>query len=362
MADLLTKSYTMSNLRTKYHNFIVPDFRIKIDGTQVTRSSLAPNLMIDNVKIKLSMDAAGSLGFNVLNAYDLKDRSFKSAVRKQICVGKTITAEIGYAGALTQVFSGYIHKVAYEYSDSPVILVTALDVIRLMQENEVLQTTYEGKSATEIFTGIMKKYSQLCSAGNVKTDASDRLDGKIIQKGSDYRFIKEVLCPKACKDFYVLNGTAYFVDAEKKKSSVLTLEWGKDILSFSCDQSYLHKRIKVTVVNKKDSENALSYTRDVKGVNQKTVLSAPLVKNINIKTQMTRQEAELQVEKAVRDELKEHIRCTGSCIGIPHIVPGRSLTIKKLDDDVDGVYEIMAVEHSIGADGFTTQFELGGKG
>ena len=60
------------------------------------------------------------------------------------------------------------------------------------------------------------------------------------------------------------------------------------------------------------------------------------------------------------EERQKAVHCSRTCIGIPQIVPGRSLTIRKLDAWIDGTYEILSVEHRIDENGYTTQFELGG--
>lgn len=358
--SLLTETYKMSDLRTKYANFMIPDARILAGGKQIKRSNDKVSILIDNIKLKFSTDAAGSLTFDVLNAYDLTGRCFYSDVKEKLKVGKVITAEIGYAGNLTQIFKGYIHSVSFEYSDTPVLSVTALDVIHLMQENEVLKKTHQDKNPTEVFEEIMKQYVKVCPANSVTADPSTSPKEDIVQKGSDYSFIKEVLCPMECRDFYVLNGEAYFVDPGKKKSSVLALEWGVDILSFSCERNYLNKLIKVNAVDKINKTEQILVEAKVTGTLQDEVISSPLVKNISMEAETTIKEAELQVKKAVDEEKQKSISCSGSCIGIPQIVPGRSLTISKLDQHIDGTYEILSVEHNIGSDGYVTNFKLGG--
>jgi phage protein D len=50
----------------------------------------------------------------------------------------------------------------------------------------------------------------------------------------------------------------------------------------------------------------------------------------------------------------------GTCVGLPEIVPGRFIQLKKLDKDIDGTYYIKSVNHNLGADGFTTNFSIGG--
>ena len=55
---------------------------------------------------------------------------------------------------------------------------------------------------------------------------------QIAQKGSDYSFVKDTLCRLECREFFVLAGKAYFIDASRKKQSVVSLEWGRDITFF----------------------------------------------------------------------------------------------------------------------------------
>ena len=169
MADLMEARYKMEDLRQKTGNFMIPDFSIEIDGNQIRRSSKQGTLYIDSIRLKLSADAAGSLTFDVLNAYDLEARSFSDKVKELLKPGKQIKAKFGYAGELVDLFSGYIYSVNYEYSDTPRLSVTAMDLIRLMQENDGGGRIYTGKSYTEIFQEVMKRYRSMYK--ELKTDA-----------------------------------------------------------------------------------------------------------------------------------------------------------------------------------------------
>lgn len=349
----------MDALQKKSGGIAVPDFCIRADGIEIAKSL---NLRIDNIRIKLSTDAAGSLSFDVLNAYDLSGRCFSSNVKAAFLPGKSITAEIGYVGKREGVFKGYIHTVNYEYTDVPMLTVTGLDVIRFMQENCGLPRSYENMNATDVFKEIMKKYAGICPASAVKADPSGSAkEESITQKENDYQFIKNTLCAMECRDFYIWNGDAFFTDPAKNKGSAATLEWGRDFLSFSYEKNYLHKKIMVTGADKNEPTKKITYSKTVAGTKQKTVLSAPIIKNISMESQITAQEAKLQAEKEAAGEKRGSLRCSGSCIGRPDLIPGKCLTIKKLDPDLDGTYEIQSVEHSLGTEGFTTQFELGGK-
>ena len=364
MKDLMSETYQIEKLRSQNGGFMVPDFSIEIDDKQIRRSSKQGTLFIDSMQLKMSTDAAASLTFDVLNAYDLQARRFQDEVKELLKPGRQVTAKLGYAGNLTKLFYGYIYSVNYEYNDSPTISVTAVDLIRLMQENDGSGRSYTGKSYTEIFQTVMKRYSAVCSSQNTITDppaSSGKTAFQITQKGSDYTFIKDVLCRMECRDFFVLAGKAYFIDSVRKKSSVITLEWGYDILSFSCERNYVYENIRVQMIDSNKQAHPLEKEVILEGKYQKRILPSPAEKNVSIESEGDTARAALQAKKALDEEKQKAVRCSGSCIGIPQIVPGRSLTVKKLDAWLDGTYEILSVEHMIGPDGYTTQFELGGK-
>ena len=225
MADLMTGTYSTENLRRDNGGFMIPDFSIEADGKQIRRSSKSGTLFIDSVQLKLSADASGSLTFDVLNAYDLEARKFSDKVKEMLKPGNAVSAKFGYAGNLVEIFSGYIHSVNYEYNDTPTISVTAVDMIRLMQDNEGGGRIYTGKSYTEIFQAVMKRYSSICPSKNIKADPPAAVGQtlQIGQKGSDYSFVKDTLCRLECREFFVLAGKAYFIDASRKKQSVVSL-------------------------------------------------------------------------------------------------------------------------------------------
>ena len=49
-----------------------------------------------------------------------------------------------------------------------------------------------------------------------------------------------------------------------------------------------------------------------------------------------------------------------SDVGLPELVPGRFVSLKGLDSDLDLDYYIREVRHEIGSDGFSTTLEIGG--
>lgn len=359
MADLTKGKYTMAQLEERYNHFMVPDFSIKVAGQEVAKSL---KVHIDGVKVTTSLDAAGSLSFDVMGGYDVKARTFREDVKRTFMIGKQITAEIGYAGDITEVFKGFIYSISLNFTDSPSYSVTAMDVIRLMQDSDTKGMIYEKKTPVSIFKEIMEKYKAMCPNGDIHAAKSASKAGDpISQKTNDYDFVVNYLCKLEGRDFFVLDGKAYFLESGRKQSVVLKLEGGKHFLSLSNSQRYLYKSIQVMKVDKASKKSTVSYTMQVSGTNQKKVLSVPQTKNITLEADGKQEDAKRQAEKASMEEKRGSFTLSGSCLGIPFLVPGRALTIAKIDQGLDGDYAVTKVEHSIGSDGFTTSFDLGGR-
>ena len=360
--DLSKGKYSIDDLKRTFDNFLTPEFRIKVGNYYIGNGNSKSKVFLNNLSIKLSTDAAASLNFSILNAYDENSRQILDEVKSKVKLGEKVSVEIGYVSCLVEIFKGYIYSIDYEYLEQLIINVTALDFIRLMQENNVEKRIFIDKTPTEVFQEIMKDYKKVCSTSDIKIDASQSEKQKLTQNGSDYDFIKQVLCKKECRDFYVLNGKAYFVDAENKKNSVLTLEFQKEIIRFSFESKYLYKKIQASTTDKSNPQNNIKYSETIRNSTQTNILSTPSVKNISLKSSGTTKDIMSEVQKAVEDEKRQMFQCSCTCIGIPYIVPARSLNLKKIDSGIDGEYEIISVEHQINSDtGYITNIQLGGR-
>lgn len=360
--DLSKGTYSIDDLRNTFDNFLIPEFRIKVGNDYIGNGNSKSKVFLNNLSIKLSTDAAASLNFSIFNAYNEESRQILDEIKSTVKLGEQVSVEIGYVSCLVEIFKGYIYNIDYEYSEHLIINVTALDFIRLMQDNNVEKRIFIDKTPTEVFQEIMKDYKKVCSTSNIEVDSSQSEKQKLTQNGSDYDFIKQVLCKKECRDFYVLNGIAYFIDAENKKNSVLTLEFQKEIIKFSFQNKYLYKKIQASTTDKSNPQNIIKYSEQVKNSNQTNILSTPSVINISLKSSGTAKDITSEVKKAVEDEKRQMCQCSCTCVGIPYIVPARSLKLIKIDSHIDGEYEIISVEHQINSDiGYITNIELGGK-
>lgn len=348
-----TKVVSYSSLVKKYGNFMVPAMVMKIDGKSVSNMS---EIYIAQLDIQLSIESICSASFTLENVYHLQSSSFLSKIKNTFQLGSIVSIELGYGSATELVFWGYIHELQYSFDEVASISVTALDVRRLMKMNHE-NRTFSDKSYSEIFKEVISKYSKVYQSA--KVDAmTDKIE-RLAQNINDYDFVMKELCQKANKEFFVLAGKVYFQDKNENKIPLLTLKWGENLFSFSVSRRYCNEEIAVYGVDGKDV--VVSKEKVVTDGKIKKLTSSPLrsdIKGSNIKDKKGTQAL---AKKEAQKRKKRAKDGSGSCIGIPELMPGRYLAIENLDVDGENFKGyVTKVSHSFSESGFITNFELGG--
>ncbi len=357
--DFFTAQFKEDELRKKYQNYFAPAAKVWI-GSRGSEENLAQiaGVQIENIRISLNLTDAASASVTLTDIYDLQSRCVKSDLTKRLTMGKLIKIELGYGSELEDIFYGFVYEISTQFGDIPSVQITAMDVKRLMMDNYREFYSWEEKKYSEIFKEIMQEYSSLVSEISTDTGAEEQKSG-LIQRGSDLQMVKR-LCMLANKRFIVWGGKAKFTEKDEKKP-ITELSWSKELISFSQSRSYINTKIQVWGNLKGSSEKnvqerTVSSLSSGESGGQKITTSIISLTDIkNIKELETRADEE-------EEFLKERIQtASGSCVGIPVLIPGRYVTVNGLDDSINGEYYLKSVSHSFGTDGFTTDLTFGGK-
>ena len=350
---LMDESTTYARLVSRYGQFRVPAWKLLIEGKQ-----LPGGVGVERISATLSLDGASAVSFTVAGAYDRKSSGFQKDVKSMLKLGAKVNLSLGYGSALTEIFQGYISAVGVEFSDTPVLSITAMDVRRLMMEGTSREEVHVVSTYSAAFQEVMKRYSALCP--NLEVDATDKDEiTQIVQRTSDYDFVSENLARKANREFFVLGDRAYFRERGKVKQPICTLSWGEGLLSFS--RSSLYQNLKITVIgfdpdNKQPVKAQVTEKSDeaqkAVGAQHETVIPDPDARE--------EAKARKRAEKEAQERKRRAQTGSASCVGLPELVPGRFVAMKGLDSDLDLDYYIREVRHELGSDGFSTTLEIGG--
>lgn len=355
MADLMTDTYTYSDLANRYGNFQVPSFKVKVDGNEVLPKDGAN---VSSMEITLSLEYAGCVAIHITGAYNGKNRSFLSSVKTALALGKTTEVELGYLSSCTKVFKGYVSSVSLTVDQVPGMDVTLMDVRKLMMDSRHKERYFDDVNYSDMVAKVMDDYSGLCTLE--QESSNDELTRKIYQKGSDYEFLAKELARKLNKEFLVLSDKAYFRSPGGTASEMLTLEYGLSLISFTRQSDYLDLKV---IAAGYDRAGQARIQRELMAKNadvSNTVLSTPANEIVVSDDAQSVEELTAMGEQVVRSKVSKAMTGSGKCIGLPEIVPGRYLKINKADGDVDGKYYVTEVRHSIGEHGFLTEFRTQG--
>lgn len=356
--DLMSQKTSMKALAQRYGNFSVPAARVRIDGKEITKECGA---VLESLRVKLSLDDSGSTDFSLVHVYDAESRSFQEKVKKLVKLGSRIKVELGYGSELVEVFAGFIYSIRYQIGDVPSLSVAAMDVKRLMSENQKHYYNYEKNKSSEVVEEILKTYKPMFTKATIKTTQEEK-NPDFEQNGSDLDFI-QTLCRRCNREFLVCGSNLYFRESKSVKDPILVLENGGGLLSFS--REVLYRDETLVVVVRKDDKDILRAERKIP---QSTDVDKDEVNSLGIPVRRYIVETDIKTISQVEDRLdkecldikKQSQSGSGRCIGIPDLIPGRYIRIEKMDRKLDGKYYLKQVEHTYGSDGFETSFEVGG--
>lgn len=345
----------------KYGGFQAPVMRVSVNNNlldlilSAVGLSSATGIRTDRVQVTLNKDSASSASFRILDCYSPEARRFTS----NIAVGARISIQLGYGSLYSTVFVGYVETLSYEFNEHPSIQVTAMDGIKLMMEGGKQERHWEdGRFYLQTITQILLRYGDICTFLPTNILPTLKTHGHLVQKSSDYDFIKNVLCKFCGRDLVLVGGDLYLFDALSFGPKVTTLSWGDGLLSFSVAPAYRKVKVRVTGDRMQNVQGESAVTT---GSRYKTSMDKEqLIFKDNVPLESAsdcRDYAKLLALEAARQAQ----RAKGECVGLPDLIPGRCIGISGLDPEWNGKkYRLTSVTHQFGGNGYTTSFECEG--
>lgn len=356
MADLMTGKVSYKQLENQYANFIVPTVKIKVNGLDMVKIL---GLIVYELEMNLSVEAAGSVIIKLANLYDIESHSFSKSIKNIFQLGTIVEVEMGYLSTTKKLFRGYVEMAGAEMGEKELYVITLMDVKRLMMISGKKNVLYHVKNYSDAVKQIMGTYAAVCS---LSVDATnDQLENPISQISSDYDFVMTELIRKGKvnREFIVLAGKAYFRKPCKVTTPIMKMRYGRELVDFSV--SYCYKDLKVQVIGVDDKQNTVKGQASVKGIlSQKKVIAKTPVYTVGDPHADTKDKAVTKAEALAQREKEKCCIGHASTIGLPEIVPGRYIEVENLDSMLNKKYYITDVVHLYTRESYTTHFEIGG--
>ena len=357
-------SYTFQALSTKYEDFRGPAFTIKVDGTALNSAEMP----IASLEVELSAEgAAGGCHFSVESLYDFANSKWINNLAKTIQVGAKLEVLGGYVKQ-ELIFYGYVEEFSMEYSGSapPRLAVTGIDGFGYLMSFR--QPIYGGKKTPQkVVEEILAK---AVSAGYAKSKTVGTLSGfetpVIKEKIDDFKYLG-LLAQRYCVSLLCVAGELIFDNVVANSSPLITLTVGMGLLDFQ-KRICLHGQVGEVEIWGKDEKQKFikgeAKKVSIGGSGKSAAELAPKFKETAVRefceyVRTDKECAEL-AQARLDSQALNLVSGSGTCVGIPELIPGRYITIKGLDDDSEGTYFLSKVLHRFTKQGYYTQFEVKG--
>jgi hypothetical protein len=264
----------------------------------------------------------------------------------------------GYGSVLRPVFQGYVDSVSYELSGKPKIKIEAYDAVKLMMSSGTMEQTWENDGFyMETIKEIMDDYKDICPLPVTNILPTTKRHGQLSQKSNGYHYVKNVLCKYCDRDLIVKSGSAYIINPYQQLGKVTDLEYGNGLSSFNYTPCY--KKVEVMVTG--DSLSGATGTSSVQTADSyKSSMNKP--QRISVKAPLkTSEDCKIYADRIAFEHIRNAQQASGSCVGIPDIVPGVGIGIKGIDSlwERKTMY-VDSATHTFNVSGYTTTFEIKG--
>lgn len=356
--------YNFDSLKSKYRDFLLPMVNIKVNGKEIGKAGL----FISGIEVELSSGfEASAAAFHIYNCIDQGTGEFRlDSFKQYLYLGSSVSIELGYGGAVTEVFKGLIVQVQFscEAEDTPNIEVMAMDAKGIMMSNSYarqMKADCYSEAVKEIFSkpayqklqseGILTKLdikeTPDKKSGNHKKSASSETIEMVSE--SDYEFIVKA-AKKFNFEFFVDNGVLCFRKAKQVSDCLIELGIKAGVLSYQAcyDIRGLVQKIEARGMNAGKGElisASQKFNQKISLGNKAKALLSKTEKVYIDATITSKEQAESRVESLMDRMSYQFGTLECECIGLPELKPGQFVDLKGFGSPVDNRFYITNVRH-----------------
>jgi uncharacterized protein len=355
---------TITKLEENYGNFYVPTFKLEVDGKDVLSECF---LEIASVQVDNTLKGADRFSFTVNGTFNFERREFEH-LEDLFKFGNSVKIFLGYkdSKSLTLMHRGIISAVQTSFPSAslPQINISGYDLSYCMTKGK-RSRNWDKKTDSEVVELIAKEYGLTAVTANTKVKFP-----KIEQsQQSDFEFI-EKLAERNGFEFYTFDDKLYFQAPANDKPAVVTLEWGKGLVSFSPEVNISEQVSKVEVrgwdVARKEEIVGTAQAGDEPGRDPNRSSGAEAIKTLckdrgDLKIRIpvyNRDEAKRYASAVLKKRAEQFVQGSGESIGVPEIMADKNIELLGLGKKFSRTYYVEQSTHTLSTSGYRTTFKV----
>jgi len=355
-----------------YGHFYVPAFAVRVDGLDLLQEY---TVAITQAEVDLTLGGAGRFSFTVANAFDPKIRDFRTGdaagqdLLDVLAFGAPIEIAMGYGdrGSLKPpLIQGVVTQITTDFPESgtPELVVSGYDHAFPMMGGKI-SDNWSNQRDSEVVGQIARRNN--LEADVVRTEVE--LDQTNQNQESDLEFVNK-LAERNGYETYVTGKTLRFGPPQNTGSGIVTLEWGKGLLSFKPDGNLVgqisgvevygwNPKTKDKIVGKAShgEESGRDQQRDSAGDRLARLLRDQPVLRVR-QPVFTQAEATQRARAILKQRSEEFLTGEGETIGLPELRPDRNVTLQGLGRKFSKTYYVREITHRFDGNGYRTRFKI----
>ena len=363
----------MPDIRTQ--DIFVPRFKIFIDEKELNPLDSG---YVSTVTVIDSVSEMDTFSF-ILSNWDPKMIGFKFIDTDRFGIGKNVEIQMGYRedNQLTTMIKGIVTSwnINFPQGSPPSLVVSGHDYTYMLKNDKETSRTYRNKKDSEIADEIYDRLREKLPGklNDNQIDDSNYENRYLLQRSSDLAFLHE-RAGKIGFEFYIRNGIFNFVNpadirppTESEKEDIYSLNWGKNLISFTPRLNINDQVTEVTVKGWDVSRNCeieeTADRSDLATVESDGVLGTDFIQEnkkevITTQPVESREQAKQLAIAALRRYLYGFLTGRAKTFGLPDLICGKYVKLNDLGNRFSGFYYITGTTHTIDNRGYTTSFDV----
>lgn len=352
------------------HRFYYAPFaRVAVEGQDL----LGLGLEMISVSLDSALKEMDQFTFVINNAFDIDTREFISKPKRLdefFSFGRRVEIFMGYLDKPKLMQTGIItsFRTSYPANGIPQITVGGHDLSYCMGKGKKSKS-WNDKKDSDVVAEIAGKYGL-----DAKVEDTEVQHNRIEQsQQTDYEFISKKLgADRNGFELYVRNKTLIFKAPANDEGSLLTLEWGAGLVSFTPEINLAEQITKVEVagwdVRTKREIIGRAQIGDEPGRDAGRRSGGQYLTEVCRQSEQPAHRVRLSVRsqqeanrnaKAILTKVSEGlVKGSGESIGVPELRPDINVELKGLGAKFSKVYYVEKTMHTVDSSGYKTTFNV----
>jgi phage protein D len=363
-----------------------PQIQVIVDGKDITDKV---NADVISLKVTLEEGELGGFTLELTNHFEVPDRGkegdaereFRHSDDAELQLFKQVKISMGYPGRMSRMLIGEITSIqgSFPSAGAPTLTITGTDYMNRLRQavpGDDRSKNYPGLADWQIAQQIAERHELGFSPKSAKQGETR----KLIAQGTDddLKFLLRLAKRNHFECCIVVEDekpALYFGPPRDKRdgssAKQLKLVYGTSLISFSPRLSVAEQVTSLTVrgwnPRKKEKFKYTAEAKDLPKTSNEGESGPEVVKNnlkkvreqrvVNLPVQ-SQQEAKDRAIEMFTESAYKFLTGSGEAIGEPELRPLVNLELGGLGKRYSGVYYVTKTEHSYGASGYSTSFDV----